>query len=722
MRSLLLYPALLATAIQAFAAEGPSSLPIAVEAFQQEYHRAFTADQGLPDNDVTRVGIDEQGKLVAETAKGTAQCNGEQWQPAALSGGVIPSRNQLDEAQVASLRNAAGGTIEIRATATRNGEIAVASNLGLYLGDGATWRLALPKQGAVRWAPIDVRAVAYDDSGRLWFAAPQGAGCRVSEDDWLLFTGTEGLPYNDFTCMAAGPGGVWFGTTNGAIHYRDGQWAFRQGRRWLLDNHVRDIAVDAEGNAWFATGAGVSCIARKPMTLAEKAALYEDEIEKYHRRTRLGYVNPASLAAPGKRDQATPVFTDNDGHNMGLYLGAVSLGYAVTGRDKMRQDAANAFRALAFLSEVTQGGTHPAPKGFIARAVKPTSEPDPNPQFDLAYDQRRQKADSLWKIIQPRWPIDASGEWYWKNDSSSDELDGHFFGYAAYFDNVCKTEAEKDEVRAVVRRIMDHIISHGYNLVDFDGRPTRWGHFSPDDLNRNEYWYGERGLKSLSILTYLTIAHRITGDATYRDALLELADVHGYAMNGMNNPKFVPIPEGPWHQPDDNMAFMSYYHLVRYETDPRLLSMFQQALRTHWLYEARERNPFANFVYAACCYGKVRRDNWGATDLTPPPRCYEDAIDTLKRYPLDLVDWPMSNAHRLDMLPFLDEQGKPTASGRRLDGEVFPIDERHEIYWDLNPWALSYNGNGARLREGVPFMLAYYMGRAHGFIAENGQP
>ncbi|MBX7259653.1 MAG: hypothetical protein K1Y02_25075 [Candidatus Hydrogenedentes bacterium] len=718
MRFVLLLTATLTTMGIALAAEAPASLPVAVGTYQQEFHRAFTTEQGLPDNDVTRVGIDAQGKPVAQTAKGTAQCDGEQWQPAALSSGVIPSRNQLDEAQVASLRNAADGTIEIRATATRNGEIAVASDKGLYLGDGTSWRLALPQQGAVRWAPVDVRAVAYDASGRLWFAAPQGVGCRVSKADWLLFTGVDGLPYNDFTCMAAGPDSVWFGTTNGAIHYRDGLWEFRQGRRWLLDNHVRDVTVDADGNAWFATAAGVSCIARKPMTLAEKAAFYQDEIEKYHRRTRYGYVDPAEMSKPGDKSTATPVFTDNDGHFTGLYLGAVSFGYAVTGNEKMKRDAANAFRALAFLSEVTQGGSHPAPKGFIARAVKPTSEPDPNPQFDLAYDQRRQKADSLWKIIQPRWPVDATGEWYWKNDSSSDELDGHFFGYAAYFDNVCKTEAEKDAVREVVRRIMNHIIDHGYNLVDHDGKPTRWAHFSPDDMNRNEYWYGERGLDSLSILTYLTIAHHVTGDVKYREALLHLAIDEGYAMNGMNNPKFVPVPEGPWHQPDDNMSFMNYYHLVRYEKDPKLLSMFQQAIRTHWLYEKRERNPFFNFIYAACCNGKVRKDNWGEIDLTMPARNYEDSIDTLKRYPLDLVDWPMSNAHRLDMLPFLDETGAPTSSGRRRDGEVFPIDERHEIYWDLNPWALSYDGNGTRLREGVPFMLAYYLGRVHGLIGE----
>ena len=47
-----------------------------------------------------------------------------------------------------------------------------------------------------------------------------------------MLTGADGLPYNDFTCMAAGrDGSIWFGTTRGAIRF-DGK-IFR-----------RDIGID----------------------------------------------------------------------------------------------------------------------------------------------------------------------------------------------------------------------------------------------------------------------------------------------------------------------------------------------------------------------------------------------------------------------------------------------------------------------------------------------
>ncbi len=702
----------------ACATAAPVSLPIEVGEFPQQTHTGHAESDGVPLERITRLAFDENETLFALSEIGTVFVfEGNHWSAASKTDTAIAALFE-PLPSYSSLEDVAGSIEVVRDVAEHDGELAVAAEGGLFLGDGVDWAMALPIQGDVRWAPVDVRAVTYDSGGRLWFASPQGVGCRVANDDWHLFTGADGLPYNDFTCMAAGPTGVWFGTTNGAIQYHEGQWSFRQGRRWLLGNHVRDIAIDAEGNAWFATDAGISCIEHRRTTLAAKAAFYEVEIERYHRRTRFGYVNPAELAEPGDKRTATPVYSDNDGFNTGLFLSAMSLAYAATGETKYRQHSEKSFRALAFLSEVTQGGPHPAPAGFIARNVIPTSEPDPNERYDHANDIRRNKADTLWKIIQPRLPVDATGEWYWKCDSSSDELDGHFLGYAIYFDHVCETEKQKDEVRVVVRRIIEHILAHDYSLVDHDGQPTRWGHFSPDDLNRNAEWVAERGLNSYSILTYLTIAHHITGDPKYRKIYLELALDHGYAMNGMTQPKYLDGPHDPGHQPDDNMAFMNYYHLIRYETDPNLLNMYYYAIQKHWRYERLERNAFTNFIYGACVLEKTRRDQWGEEDLSPPLACYVDAIDTLKRYPLDLIEWPMSNAHRTDLMPLGEQADGPPKIGARIDGYAYPIDERHETYWDWDPWRLTYEGDGKRLRPGFHYLVAYYLGRHHGFIAE----
>lgn len=699
--------------------ESETVLPLSTGRFHQHVHRPYLKIDGVPASDVYGFAFESNGTLHAATDNHILAFDGNKWTTVGpntdrrLFG--RPHLHRGLQAEILALD-------EVRDVDRYRDETAVAAKDGLYTSDGTRWRRELPVQDHVRWAPIDVRAVAYDEQGQLWFAAPQGVGCRQADGQWQLYTGEDGLPFADFTCMAAGPHGIWFGTTNGAVRFHDGRFEYRQGRRWLLDNHVKDVAVDADGTAWFATPAGISAIARQETTLSEKADFYLDEIDRRHRYTRLGYVSWAYMDAPGAKDTAKARFTDNDGHYTGKYLAAASLAYAVTKDPHRKEDARKAFQALAFLSKVTEGGTHPAPHGFIARTVRPTTESDPNPDFDHSYDVRRNKADTLWKFIQPRWPVDESGDWYWKCDSSSDELDGHFFGYGIYFDHACTTEEEKEEVRTVVRRMADHLLEHNWCQVDHDGKPTRWGNFSPEKINQDDRWWVERGLKSLSILAYLSVTHHITGDQKYRDAFLELAVENSYAINGLTQPKAMLSP-GAFGQGDDDMAFMNYYHLLRYESDPKLRNIFNYAVYWHWQIEKYERNPLFNVIYAACNLGKERADQWGTADLSPSAGWLNDTVFTLKRFPLDLIDWPMSNAHRLDVIPLRQFARGPgpghIGKGCRVDGYTFPIDESHAVQSDHDAWVLTRSSDGTRLNTGVSFVLPYYMARVHGFIAED---
>lgn len=606
--------------------------------------------------------------------------------------------------------------------AVNGNEITVATAKGLYIKKDNYWEPLYPSNATQGWAPKNVRAVGYNNRSQLWFACEQGVGVRGNNDVWTLFTGAEGLPYNQFRALTSGPNNeVWFATNKGAIRYTYNNWDYRQGRRWLLNDDVRDVAVASNGDAWLATAGGISRISKVTHTLAQKAKYYEKEIDKYHRRTPYGYVTNASMETPGDKASAKAFVTDNDGQYTGLYTAAVSLGYGATKDPKLKADATKAFEALAFLSEVPNGGTHPAPKGFIARAIMPTDGWNPNERDNAERDKKkRAENDHLWKVLEPRWPIDESGKWYWKTDSSSDELDGHFFAYGAYYDNVAETEAEKARVREVVSRIADHLIDHNYRLVDHDGKPTRWSDFSTEALNHHRAHWTERGLNSLSLLTYISVAHHVTGEQKYRDAYLDLVKHHSYALNGMVMPKLQFGP-GSHVQFDDKMAFMNYYHLIRYETDPELLNMYYTSIYYYWNIVKQELNPFFNFVYAACCDGKIRYDQWGELDVTPTGDWLQQSIDTLKDYPLDLVDWKHTNAHRIDLIDLGDhtrEPGRHIGHGHRNNGYVIPIDESQSLSWSEDRWRYDTGGAGKRLRDGAPYLLAYYMGLKHGYIKE----
>ena len=97
----------------------------------------------------------------------------------------------------------------------------------------------------------------------------------------------------------------------------------------------------------------------------------------------------------------------------------MSFAYASTGAEKYREMAYDAFRALAFLSEVTQGGKYGGPEGLIARNVVPTTEPDPGAIYDEEYDIRRNERDRLWKIMERRVPVVANPRVGWRGRPDS---------------------------------------------------------------------------------------------------------------------------------------------------------------------------------------------------------------------------------------------------------------------------------------------------------------
>lgn len=705
-------------------AETPSVL---VGRYPQEVAVMYSEKNGLPSNDVQTVSVGKDGQICAVTAKGIALFADGGWKA-----GPAVSDMETVRGQITQKIQASGQTASFTATqmaADGKGRLAAAATEGLLFVDSdgkPQWLKVLDGEGR-QWAVENVLAVAFDSPGNLWFASKAGVGCRTG-DTWRFYTGAEGLPYNDFTCAAAGPDGeVWFGTHLGAIRFKEGQWAYRQGRRWLPDDDIRAIAVDAKGNAWFATGQGVGVIEHRMMTLAEKADFYENQAEKYVKRTEYGYLSEVSVKQPGQPESGIVYSdSDNDGLWTAMYGAGECFAYAATKNPQAKERAKKAFEALRFLQKVTQDCEFSPPKGYVARSIRPMDWPDPN-IGRLEDDKRKTKEDILWKVYEPRWPKSADGKWYWKSDTSSDELDGHYFFYPLYYDLVADTEEEKERVREVVRDLTDHMMTHNYNLVDHDGTPTRWGYYGPDSLNNDPMWWQERGLKSLSMLSYLWVAEHMTGDAKYADAAKELSEKHGYRANLMHYK--IHFGPGSGNQSDDEMAFMSYYNLMKYAKDETLHGMGLFSFYMAWLNEQPEMNPFFNFAFAASSFGSEFKDPYGIHNIRPWEGWLEDSLATLEGFPLDRFDWGHQNSHRLDLVPLkrhsavepTEEMYKKIRRGHRTNGKVLPIENRHFNHWNTDPWQTDYHGEGNGLASGTVYLLPYYMGLYHGFIKEENR-
>ena len=575
-------------------------------------------------------------------------------------------------------------------------------------------------QGRV-WKADAAQAAVKDATGHWWVGFPAGVA-EQTNSGWRFHEGKDGLPYSHFTCAAAGPhGDVWFGTKKGIVRWSDNRWHYRQGLRWLPHDQVQAIAVDETGSAWVATPQGIGRVYFQTMTLRQKAEYYEKDLELI-RRTPYGYVSEVTVAKPGDKSAIQHHDSDNDGLWTSMYGAGEAFAYGATKDPIYRERAKRAFEALRFLQKVTQGGEHAPPRGYVARTILPTSGPNPN-EGRIQRDIEEAKTDSLWKVYEPRWPTSADGQWYWKSDTSSDELDGHYFFYPAYYDLCAETDDEKQRVREVVRDLTDHLIEHDYRLIDHDGQPTRWAIYDPENLNHSEAWWSERGLKSLSILSYLAVAAHVTGDAKYNREIEKLQRDHAYHTNALVAK--IQFGPGSGNQSDDEMAIMCYYNLVKYASDERLRNLMRYGFYQYYAIVEPERNPFFNFAYAAVGRGQTVTSNWGTFPVEPRPTWLNDSMDTLFGFPLDRFSWAHENSHRLDVVPLrwqqsgkdLYEPGR-NRRGHLTDGKVLPVENRFFHHWNTDPWELDYDGDGRSLASGTVFLLPYYMGLYHGFILE----
>ena len=697
-------------------AEQPE-LPLRVGVFQQDVRRFYTKADGLPDDDVREIALNGDGDIVVRSARGVFVLRDGTWSKADDTES-FESQRRLPEQIRNSNAIESGSTLAV--ATRRDGVVAVGAQEGLYWFDEKGLRKLFPSEGNRRWAPTQV-FVDFDGEGRLWFASQQGVG-SCKDGEWKLYRGEDGLPYDDITSVACGPNGsVWFGTKIGAVRFDGNHWSYRQGKRWLPHDDVRDVVIDVNGDVWVATAGGVAKLHGRRMTLADKAKYYEDQIDAQHRRTEFGYVIEAHTDTPGKKSGMRLSDSDNDGLWTSMYGAGECFAYGATGSLLAKRRAKAAFKALKFLSEAPKGSEHAPPSGFIARTVLETeSGKDPN-QGAYTWDGQRekQKDDGLWRVYSPRWPKSADGKYYWKSDTSSDELDGHYFFYPLYYDLVAETEAEKSEVREIVRANIDHLIAHDFSLHDHAGR-TRWGIYGPKELNHDPNWFEERGLKSISMLSYLNVAYHMTGDEKYRKVAAELRDKHSYHINIMW-PKY-QRGLGSGNQSDDEMAFMSFYNLVKYEPDANLKKLYTASFANSWRQEEPEMNPFFNFCFAAVAIDVAYADSWGTHDLSPGPSWLRDSIETLKRFPLDRFDWRHTNSHRKDIVRLTHHtadvfQGTVRNMGYRRNGKVVPVDERYFNHWNHSPWRLDSGGSGRTIGTGAVFTLPYYMGLYHGFIA-----
>lgn len=528
-----------------------------------------------------------------------------------------------------------------------------------------------------------VRGVA-TDGDKVWAGGLGGVSILRAGNKIETLQTNDGIPSVHVNCVERSPDGVmWVGTNVGVVrYYPDGSHSLLFSRRWLLDDKVNDIAFDQHGNAWIATDGGVSVIRRKKMTLATKQQYFYDVLMRRHIRDPW-IAGQCRLAVAGDTTTWTPEDDDNDGEYTGNYLAMESFRYAVTRSDDAKVKAKKAFQFLKFLQEVTETD------GFFARTIVPATWEEVH-DGNRIYTER-ELADELvkeprFKPVTERWRKSSDGKWKWKGDTSSDEICGHMFGYFIYYELVADDE-EKKVIARHVRKIVDHLMVNNFTLTDKDGKPTRWGVWSPDRLNDDPEWLPDRSLNSMELLSFIKLAYYMTDDGKYQQEYLRLINEEKYLDNMAN----IPNQDPAWFIYFDVMlAAYQYPILLKCEKDPALRLFYEQHI-DNWIEKRKhDQNPLINFIY---CFSRNKKVE------------IQSSVDFLKNTPLDLIDWTIDHSKREDVTlvrrPVLDEV--------QVD-ELQPASIRATIRWDKNPWSATA-GNHHVEREPVFWLLPYWMGR-----------
>jgi len=530
-----------------------------------------------------------------------------------------------------------------------------------------------------------VRGLDFSDQGDLWVGGLGGVTLRNAGGKIDEKLPADGITNSYVNIVKRAPDGtMWIGTDYGITRFTPGkkEYSVRLSRRWLMSDEVRDINFDQDGNAWIATAGGVSAIRKKEMTLEQKADFFYKKLIPRHVRDPW-IVARFRLNVPGDTTSIEADDDDNDGEYTSMYLAMESFRYAVTKEPEARERARKAFDFLHYLREVTDMD------GFFARTIIPAS-------WERSHDMNRsytpqELAEELirnprQKPVEKRWHLSKDKKWLWKGDTSSDELDGHLFGYYCYY-NFVADKKEKERVAKHFSQIVDHLLHNEFNLIGVDGTHTKWGVWSPKNLNHDPEWAPERALNSLEVLSFLKFAFHLTGEKKYQDAYLKLINEEGYIENAHllhhTNPAFETYF-------DIYLALYVYAPLLSYEKEPLLLKEYQQHF-DQWFEKNRITcSPFVNFTYNWLAGGQDELDN---------------SIFFLKDAPLDLVDWQIDNGRRED----LQVLREPILEELQVD-QLRPPSEYRTLRWDRNPYA-AISGNPAQERDPVYWLLPYWMGR-----------
>jgi len=436
----------------------------------------------------------------------------------------------------------------------------------------------------------------------------------------------------------------------------------------------------------------------------------------------------------GKSPLAVVQVFDEHG-DLGMFGGAAAAGEAF--RYMALQDDASRADLLAAIHAFHIAATITGVPGTVARGIRRIDEPGEMPAVEPPPGSCPDAGDR-----SDRWRPDGSGDypdWIYNDNNSKDQMIGYVFALGAFWDAVAEDPAVDDAVReqiqadarALARSLMEPVQVNPLQSADLVIRdwhqcPTR--HL---DLNPRVVPVGgqppivlsagasnQNGWNALAALGVVRTLYHITGDAElgdyYYDELIGRRDFPRLMVSG-------PVHVGAMYQDGGaggdtnfsnvNMAFVSAWGLLRYESDPDLREKFHAVFASE-LWDADHPHDGESIGQA---YFDLLRSGLAGDD----PAVTAGAAAQLGEFVTPpYFDYAVENCDAGELAAgscvAIDGSTEITLVEAGSDKSRTPLPKRlrppSNFEWRSDPRSVN-GGGGVRLDPGGDFRSAYWMGR-----------
>jgi hypothetical protein len=425
----------------------------------------------------------------------------------------------------------------------------------------------------------------------------------------------------------------------------------------------------------------------------------------------------------GRRD--SPIWT-------GSYLAAEALRFMTTGAP----DAERALRET--VATLHRWWSISGDRGYLARYAAPADSPEP--------------VLALLSADDPEVHRDVNYEqqlWHWRGNISRDQYQGLMLGYSLAYE-ATRSPALRETIRADVVRFVEQLMESEnqpvrariqsttvsqniripyavFSRADApDGIPTLTLQLTPfEAAGEGVLFFSPNAAELIRQLPSFGAfpdqyqpTQAIQLGAIFRVALQVTEDVPEYAERRRVIAEHYERQAKTWldiaarwrntNRCDSgyfglNIGFIPLYNWTRLETDPARKERLQrEVLRDAlWAEVADHKNVFFAFIYAA---------------LAPPE---DDTRPVIDAHVAQLTRFPMApnRSHPVDLRGLYPESTRCPG----ISAEAVNVDERPpaSFTWERHPWKLQDDGTPNMTYGGVDYLIAYWLGRHHGFIADD---